>query len=441
MSGHVVGSLVITGEEGAAAGIFTVHDVLNRVALVRADLTAPIATVMSPVRVSLPDTATAYDAALSMVREGVRHVVVLGTDGIVGVVSERDLFALQRTSLRLLSNEITAARDLEALCSLAGEVRRLARSLLLEGVSPEQLTQLISSLNELLTRRVLELEFSGGDLGGITVCWLALGSEGRLEQTLSTDQDNALIFEPPPGWSPEEARARLLPLAQRANTALAACGFPLCAGEVMAGNPRWCLSAEEWRREFAHWIESGDPQALLGAAIFFDFRPLFGEAALATGLRDWLSDRVAGNFRFLHQMAANALQNRPPLGFPRGFQVARTGAHRGTLDLKLNGTTIFVDAARIFSLAHRVTATSTAERLRGVAAALGTGPLELEAWVRSFYFLLALRLRSQEGDGAAGGGANRLAPADLDGLERSTLREVFRQAKELQRRLSADFLA
>jgi CBS domain-containing protein len=441
MSAEALGSLIVTGEAGAPLGIFTLHDLLNRVALQRRDLADPISSVMSPVRVTLPPQATAYDAALEMVRQGIRHVIVVDRGKVTGIVSEKDLFELQRLSLRQLSTEIQGAPDIGALTVLAKEIRGLAQSRLVEGVSSEQLTRLISSLNDLLTRRVLELEFADRDLQGIVFCWLALGSEGRLEQTLSTDQDNGLVFESPAGVAADAARAILLPIAQRVNASLAACGFPLCSGNIMAGNPRWCLSAAEWRGEFAHWIDSGNPEALLHGSIFFDFRALYGAERLASELRSWLTRKAAANFRFLHQMAENALHNRPPLGLVRDFQVESAGENKGTIDLKINGTTIFVDAARIFSLATGGTATSTAERLRAAAATLKVPPDEVDAWIGAFYHLLALRLRCQERGVTGVCAGNRVNPAKLNRLERSILKDSLHQAKGIQGRLGADYLA
>jgi CBS domain-containing protein len=223
------------------------------------------------------------------------------------------------------------------------------------------------------------------------------------------------------------------------NRSLEACGFPLCKGGIMAGNPRWCLSAAEWRGEFARWIDSGDPEALLHGTIFFDFRALHGEARLASDLRAWLTRRAADAPRFLHQMAENALNNRPPLGLVREFAVESGGEHKGTIDLKINGTAIFVDAARIFALSSRVAATSTAERLRATAATLRVPREEVEAWIGAFYHILALRLEAQQRPSPAGGGGNRVDPATLDALERTILKESLRQARGIQNRLALDY--
>jgi CBS domain-containing protein len=441
MGAEGLGSLIVTGGDREPLGIFTLHDLLSRVALPRKDLADPVSSAMSPVRVTLSSTASAYDAALAMVRQGVRHIIVVDQGKVTGIVSEKDLFDLQRLSLRQLSNEIKSAPDIVALAVLAEEVRRLAQSRLVQGVSSEQLTLLISSLNDLLTQRVLELEFADRDLRGVAYCWIALGSEGRLEQTLSTDQDNGIVFEAPEGIEADAAREILLPVAQRVNASLAACGFPLCTGKIMAGNPRWCLSADEWRREFAQWIESGDPEALLHGSIFFDFRALHGAERLATDLRSWLTKRAAASPRFLRQMAENALNNRPPLGLVRDFAVESEGEHKGTIDLKINGAAIFVDAARIFALATGGTATATAERLRTAAGVLKIPPDVVEAWIGAFYHIQALRLRCQQRVHCPAGAGNRVDPTRLDRLERTILKDSLREAKNIQSRLSADYLA
>lgn len=439
MDSQGVGSVIVTGEGATPLGIVTLHDLLGRVVLPRRNLFDPVSGVMSPVVSALPATATAYEAALEMVSRGVRHVVVVDSDGkVAGVVSEKDLFDLQRLSMRQLSHEILRAPDISALAGLAEEVRGLARSRLADGVSAEQLTRFIASLNDLLTRRVLDLELAGANLRGIAFCWLAFGSEGRLEQTLATDQDNGLIFEVPEGLSADGARELLLPLARRVNESLAACGFPLCKGGIMAGNPRWCLSAGEWRTEFAQWMDSGSPDSLLNATIFFDLRPLHGAERLAAELRAWLAARAADSPRFLHQMAENALQNRPPLGLVRDFSVESGGEHRGTIDLKINGSAIFVDAARIFALATGVTATSTATRLRSSAAALRLSGETIEAWIDAFHHILDLRLHGQERPGGAAVAANRVDPEALNPLERKILKESLRQARDIQSRLALD---
>jgi CBS domain-containing protein len=220
---------------------------------------------------------------------------------------------------------------------------------------------------------------------------------------------------------------------------LAACGFPLCRGNVMASNPQWCLSLGEWKQAFGNWITNGTPEALLHSTIFFDFRALHGAHALAEDLRQWLSRAASGNSRFLHQLAENAMSIRPPLGIVRDFVVGK----EHTLDLKLNGITPFVDAARIFSLATGVTHTSTLQRLRASAAKLKIHSSEIDAWINAFLFIQVLRMRHHDETKEQGCSDealdNRIDPEQLNELDRRILKEAFRQARKLQARLALEY--
>ncbi len=438
-----IGSMVAVDTAGRPLGILTLPDVLERIALPQIDLATPVIQLMTLQLTTLPPQALAHEAALLMAKFGFRHLLVVEHEKLLGLVSEKDLFTLQRVGFRQIGSAIRHAHNLEALQHAAADIRSMAHNMMAQGVAAEQLTQFISTFNDQLTARIVELEFAASDLSSAVpnghVCWIALGSEGRFEQTLSTDQDNALIFTLDDGQNPDTVRSQLLPIANRINDTLAQCGFPLCKGKIMASNPLWCLSLGEWKQTFANWINNGTPESLLHSSIFFDFRALFGTAELAEELRDWLTRVAADNSRFLHQLSENALRNRPPLGLVRDFVVGK----ENTLDLKLNGITPFVDAARIFSLSAGVTHTSTIERLRGCAEKMLIHRSEIEAWVDAFLFIQVLRMRHHDQSKAAGlcddALNNLIDPENLHELDRRILKEAFRQARKLQARLALVF--
>lgn len=436
-----IGSIVVAAPDGAPAGIFTRHDILDRVTLPGRSLDEPIGAVMTPAPRTLPAEATAYEAALLIAQHGIRHVPVMDSGRLIGVISERDLFALQRVGIRSIYRVIAGASGLEELQQAARDIRSLARSLVGEGVAAEPLTLIISTLNDALTRRLIELEQARHAIDGITWAWLGFGSEGRFEQTISTDQDNGIVFLAQPGTAADKLRGRLLPFARAVNQSLDACGYPLCVGDIMAGNPQWCLSFEEWQQRFDDWILNSDPQALLNAAIFFDFRLINGREQPVDELREHLQGRAAATPRFLRQMAEQAVTTRPPLGILSDFVTEESAEGRGTLDLKKSGARLFVDAARIIALAAGVTHTSTAERLRQGGSKLGMDPDETSAAVEAFYFIQLLRLRRQAaGDGRADRAAdNRIDPDNLNEVDRRMLKESLRQARKLQSRLSLDY--
>jgi CBS domain-containing protein len=433
-----VGSLLVLDTAGAAVGILTRHDILGRVALPQLPLATPIAQVMSAPVHTLDAACTAQDAALLMSRHGMRHVPVTEAGRVVGIVSERDLFALQRLSITQISTALASAADLDALRALAGEIRRLARNLLGQGVRARQLTELISHLNDRLTERLVVLCAARHGLDLQRACWLAFGSEGRSEQTVATDQDNGLVFA---SDDPVRERPRWLAFAHEVNEALAACGYPLCKGGVMASNPACCLSADEWAARFTDWMEHGAPEDLLNASIFFDLRPIAGNPSLAEPLRALIGRAAARLPRFQHQLALNALARRPPLNWLGGID-ARHLDGRDVVDLKLQGSAVFVDAARVYALAHGVGATSTRLRLEAAGRAIGLEPQESEAWVGAFEFLQLLRLQVQldaASRGAVDGSANRIEPAALNDIDRRMLKESLHVARRLQQRIELDY--
>jgi CBS domain-containing protein len=425
--------VVVDPASGVPLGLFTLRDLVQRVALRGVDLGQPIAFVMTAGLLTLHPRATAHQAALLMARHGVQHVVVTAADGkLAGLVSQADLFGLQRVGVEELSREIQAAPDVEALRVAAFRIADLTSGLLAQATGVETLTQFISTLNDLLTMRVIELSLDEHEVPPVPLCWMALGSEGRLEQTFATDQDNGLVFEADDRDAPR-IREALLPFTRAVNEKLARCGFPLCQGGIMASNPEWCLTTSEWRRKFARWIQEPNPADLLNAAIFFDLRPIHGSEALAERLQQWVLEATQDRPLFLRFMAQNALQCQPPLGTFRDF-VFDSKEFPRTLELKLYGSRPFVDAARILSLAYGVPHTHTAERLRGAAGPAGMDPESVAAIVDGFHFVHLLRLRNQR-RGATGPLANRVAPRELNDLDRHVLKESFRQARKLQERL------
>jgi CBS domain-containing protein len=433
MHARHIGSMLVIDAGGGLQGILTRHDLLGLVLRPDFDLATPIAQVMqSPVR-SLSDRHTAQDAALVMSEHGIRHVPVTRDGQVIGMVSERDLFALQRASVQQVSSRIHRAQDLPALQVAAADIRELARGLLMQGVQARQITELITHLNDLLTRRLLALQAQAHGVDLQRLCWLALGSEGRGEQTIATDQDNALLL---PDDTPDDELERLRAWADGINRALDACGYPLCKGGIMAGQVACCLRVSEWMARFTHWIEHGSPEDLLHASIFFDFRAIAGDFALAQPLTERVAERIRATPRFLHQLAINALAHRSPLNWFGHVELDDAG----TVDLKLQGAALFVDAARILGLAQGVTATATRERLLQTGAALGLKPQEYESWVGAFEFVQSLRLRLQlEPDVARSAHPNRLTLQTLSGIDRRILATSLREARRLQQRLELDY--
>ena len=440
MSARKIGSMIVTDGEGRPIGIFTLKDLMNRVVLSGVPVEVQISQVMTPDPVTLPRSAFAFEAAMAMAQSGIRHICVVEDGRLVGVISERDLFSMQRVGLVNLSKSITAAVSTSELASLAGDIGQLVAQMIAQGVKVGQVTQIITLLNDQIVERVIALTLADMEALPVPFTWVAFGSEGRREQTLKTDQDNGILFVPPDGVSLDEARTLLLPFASKVNVALDVVGFPLCLGNVMARNPECCLSAGEWRARFQRWIGSTTPENLLSASIYFDLRAIWGPHEPVEELRRWLLGQAGSNGLFRRQMAANALRNGPPLGLIRDFRLSGKRDEANTLDLKLNGVTPFIDAARILALGNHVPATGTVARLEGATQAGGLERPDAAAWIDAYDYIRMLRMRLNEEQAQAGGRlTNRIDPARLNDLDRSILRESLREARRLQARLRAEY--
>jgi len=433
-----VGSIVVVDAQRYPTGIFTLRDLRQVVASADADLGAPIEQHMTVKPFYLSPQASAFDAAMAMTERHIAHVCLVENRRLCGVVSERDLFSLQRVDLVHLARTIRHAPRLDTLVSLRGEISQLVERMLAHGASSTQITQIITLLNDHTVCRVIELALAERGDPGVPFSWLCFGSEGRREQTLHTDQDNGILFEAADSVEADAIRARLLPLAQYINQCLAQCGFTLCKGNVMAGNPDLCLSRSEWARRFAGFVREASPENLLGSSIYFDLRVVWGDEQGCEQLRQRLLDQVADNRIFQRMLAENALRQRPPVGRLREFVLTRQGNDKAaTLDLKVQGLTPFVDGARLLALANGVGACNTLERLRQLVAKGVIEPLDGAAYEEAYHFIQQTRMQQHQRQARDNlPYSNRLDPDSLNHLDRRILREALRQAQRLQSSLA-----
>jgi len=430
-----VGSILIVEDQRTILGILTRYDVLSRVTLSNLDLSTPISAVMTPDVKTLTVDDTAERAGLLMSRFNIRHLPVLDQGELVGIISERDLFSLQRLSLSNISSAIRGTDELAQLKKCADDIRKFARNLLGQGVQARQLTTLISHLNDVLTVRLIEIYAAKHQLNMTQFAWIALGSEGRSEQTIATDQDNALVFS---DSASESQREVYLCFAREVNQALNECGYPLCKGNIMASNPELCLTQHEWLIRFSRWIEQGNPQDLLNASIFFDFRVLAGNPDLLIPLKEYVRSKAAATPRFIKLMAENSLNTRVPLNWFGAIEPTEINGQK-TIDLKLQGTAIMVDVARIYSLAHGIEAINTRERLAAVGRALNVPESESAAWITAFEFLQTQRLAVQIGEAKIEGNPNVIDIEKLNIVDRSILKESLSKVRSLQQHLQLDY--
>jgi CBS domain-containing protein len=435
MSDAKVGSILVLNESGQLLGIFTDRDVIKRVTLPQLALETHIQKVMQSPVFSLSVDDSAQHAALLMSQHSIRHVPITRGTKVIGMISERDLFSMQRLSLNSLSGSLQSAADLDEIKHLADKVRSFAAKLLAQGVTARQTSALISHLNDLLTQRVIALQAEQHHLNLKDFCWIALGSEGRGEQTIATDQDNALVLA---DHLPADDHELYRLFALGVNHALDACGYPLCKGGIMASNAQWCLTETQWRTKFSRWVHQCAPEDLLNAHIFFDLRALAGDPLMAERLRDTVVEKASSSQRFIRQLTATVLSPVPPINWLGALETTVIDG-RQTIDLKLQGTAIFVAAARVYALAHGLRICGTAERLEQVGPKLGAKPAEYTSWVSAFEFLQTLRLHVQLEAGTSASHPNRLDVSTLNQIDKKMLKLSLGLARSLQQRLELDY--
>lgn len=431
-----VGSILVVSENEVVEGILTRYDVLERVTLAGISLETPIGQVMSKQVKTLTVDHTAESAAVMMSRFEIRHIPIVDLrDKVVGLISERDLFALQRQSLGTICSLIRQTEEVYELKECASSIRLFARNLLGQGVSARQLTFLVSHLNDVLTARLITLLAKKHGLESSAFVWMSLGSEGRSEQTIATDQDNALMYQPTN--TPGEKNRYVL-FAKEVNIALDAFGYPLCKGNIMASNPSLCLTVDEWKKRFEHWIEHGHPEDLLNAGIFFDFRGLAGNLDLLKPLREEVKGAAMRTPRFIKLLAEAALKNHVPLNWLGSLETKKIDG-KSVVDLKMQGTAIVVETARIYALALGIEELNTQDRLAAIGRVFGLAKTETDAWIAAFQFLQTMRLAIQINFDARMENPNALEVDSLNAVDRSILKESMARVRSLQQRLELDY--
>ncbi len=430
-----VSVLLVNDPNKGIVGALSDKDLRTKVVARRADYDQPVASIMTPSVTGIAAHSSCLDAVLRMMKSDVQHLIVRRGEETVGVVSAQDILASQEISPLLLLEEIDRQTQLKALCELGNQVPRLVRNLVEIGARANNITRIISVLNDHIVGRLLTLLQK--DLGPppVPFAWIVMGSEGRMEQTLRTDQDNAILYQDPdPAWeATKAAKLYFRSLGNQIINHLAKCGYPLCKGGYMASRTTWRKPYSVWTGYFDEWMSTADQDVMLNAKIFLDFRCGFGSEELAEKLRDYVMDQARRNRFFINHLAKDSLVIKPPLSFFRNFIVERDEEHKNRLDLKMRGLVPIVDFARAMAVKHGVRETNTTARLHTLQAE-GHVDQEICSEVLAAYdFLMHLRLVHQLRMAQQGlEPHNFVDPADLSDLEKQTLKGAFGVINRMQ---------
>ena len=434
MSKHEISSLVLVDNSGVPAGIITDRDLRDKVVSKVRDIADRISTIMSVSLIKADARDYCFEALLKMVRYNVHHLLIIDNGRLKGVITNHDLMLLQGTSPISVAREIESQQTIDGLIAVSKKTTKLVDLLLREGARAGNITRIISEINDRLLRKVLEITEKKLGRPPLGYCWIVFGSEGRKEQTFRTDQDNAIIYADP-GDDNEagEAKRYFSAFTLLARDGLLKCGFPPCPADYMASNPQWSQPLSKWKKYFSDWINEPTPEAVLKSLIFFDFRPVHGDAGLAAELRDFLTESIEGRKLFLGYMANTIINNMPPIGFFKNFIVEKTGEHKDEFDLKVKGIAPLVDAVRLFALERGVKETSTLERIEALRERHTMVKDYAEELEHAFEFIMLLRIHHQfEEIGSGREPDNFINPSKLSNLERKTIKDAFHLISKMQ---------
>ncbi|WP_452233155.1 DUF294 nucleotidyltransferase-like domain-containing protein [Lacinutrix sp. MEBiC02595] len=441
MSKNKVGSIVITHNK-KPIGIITDKDLRNKIATGLHAISEEVETIMSAPVITFPPTITVAEAQIAMLKNEISHLCIT-TDGttnseLIGILSEHDIIVIHGNNPSVLIKEIKRATSAEALKYIREKAQELLKNYIEQHIPISFIANIISAINEAITKRIIILSITEiQQEPPVGFAWLAIGSQGRKEQLLLTDQDNALVFEDVSEEKKETVTSYFIQLAKAINNKLNTVGFELCPANMMASNPKWCLSVTEWKAQFKNWITHPDPDKMMLCNIFFDYDLVYGNHKLVDEMSTSIFEAIDSYEIFLNFMGQNALKNPAPLSFFRNFLVEDSGEHKDQFDIKARAIMPLVDAARLLVLSHNTKdVNSTIERFKKLA--------EIEPQTKDLYescisaFRILLRFRTQQGlknnDSGRFIDLNSLSKAD-----RLKLKGCFKPIKDIQDLLKIRF--
>jgi PAS domain S-box-containing protein len=442
MTARNVTAALVSSESAAIIGIVTDHDLRARVLAENGPSAAPIHTIMSAPLTKIPEHALIYEALMRMEENGVRHLAVEDRGGhIVSVIDNKSLIQFQRYGPIVISREISRSASPAEVAQSAGRTPPLVKTLMDSSARPRHVTNMLASICDAATERLVQLAINELGPPPATFAFIAMGSQGRQEQTLLTDQDNGIIFSAPAAADMSRLNDYFLKLGTRVCEGLNQAGYPFCRGNVMASNPRWCRSLPAWISGFEEWIHHAEPQEIIDLSIFFDFRTVYGNADLTLELRRTIHATLANEPAFFHHFAGNAVQFKPPFRLLGNIYLGGGATeHAGEINLK-DAMLTMVSFARLYALRHQINHTHTLERIEALTERNIILPASRDEIISAYDFLMQLRLRNQIAAIQAGRPLNNIIhPGKLGYIQQELLKQAFAQIAAVQKKISYDFL-
>ena len=426
-------SVVVRDSDGEYIGLLTDHDLRQKVIAQGLALERPVREIMSSPLVSASSDSQIYEAILLMMQHNIKHLAVLDESSkLLGIATEQDLLLAQGRSPVFLMHEIQQAGSVQDMAVRQAQTPDLIKSLMDGGAKAKHINRIITAISDAILKNVLRLAQNKLGQPPARFAYMIMGSEGRKEQTLKTDQDSAIVYENVSTEEEPAVREYFLELGRIVSDWLDQIGYSYCEFEIMGRNPKWCQPLSTWKQYFTSWIRTAEPEALLQSSIFFDFRLGYGEQAIIDELRHHLFQSLSGWVGFFRHMAENALHFKPPLDFFGNF-VLQSKDKKNTLDIK-SPMRLIVDFARIYALKNTIQETNTLERLEEMAVQNVLERPDADELIHAYSYLMHMRLSHQVHNIIEKNipPDNDIYPKQLTHIEQQSLKEAFKRIRMAQ---------
>jgi len=429
-----VGSIVIT-KKNKPQGIITDKDLRTKIATGLFSIEEPVSKIMTTPVITYPTGIAVAEAQIAMIKHKITHLCITkdGTvnSALTGILSEHDIIVIRENNASVLIKEIKRTKSIEDLKQIRFRAQSLIKRYIEQQIPIPFASKIITEINNSITAKIIDNAIKNINIPLPTsFAWLAIGSQGREEQLLMTDQDNALVFEDVPQREYKKTQDYFLELSKKINDGLKTVGFEYCPANMMASNPKWCLSLSQWKKQFMRWITTPDQDNLMLCTIFFDFEPIFGNHDLVHKMSKGIFESISHYEIFLNHLGFNALKNPPPLSFFRQFLVEQSGEHKDQFDIKSRAMMPLVDAARLLILSNNIKShNNTILRYKKL--------IELEPQNKDIYndcvlaFKNLLRFRTEQGLKHDDSG-RFIDLTSLSKANRLELKNCFKTIKEIQ---------
>ncbi len=440
MGEQKISCIFIKDEHGKIIGYATDITLRNNVVSKQVNVDNPIVNVMDNPIVSINKQAYVYEAILLMFRSKARYILIEDNDEYIGCISRNKLLSEHAHSPLAFIQSVKLSLSTDELKRKWQKVPEIVTQLIGRGLNAEIVNQVITTVSDTIALKVIEQVV--GEMGPppAKFVFMVLGSEGRKEQTLKTDQDNAIIYEDKGKEQRELVREYFLKFATTVSDRLNYIGFVYCTGDFMAKNPKWTHSLSHWKNNYKSWMEEPLPETVIKFSTFFDCRHLYGAIEILDNLKKFLDEELQKPLeKLFFFMAKNALQYEPPLTF---FNKIRTFT-KGKLevfDIKKAMTPI-VDLVRVYALKNRVFEVNTGERLKALRKKNVFTDTEFLELSQSYYFLMSLRLKKQASQIIYDktDPDNFINTESLTKIEQGTIKEIFKTIEKFQSKIRVAF--